>query len=428
MSEIFTIRGLAGERTLAGTVKVGGAKNAVLKAMAASVLFRDEAHLTNVPNIEDVHRLAELLTAMGAEVEYGEGSVRIWPKESMTTELPREISGKFRGSIVAIGPVLARFGKVTFPHPGGCLIGKRPIDLFLEGFEKMGATMRDTEKAYEFTAPPEGLHGAELFFDKVSVTATETFMMAAVLAKGTTTIKNAAMEPEIPLLAEYLNECGAHITGAGTSTITIEGGELLHGAGKTYETPPDRIEAGSFAILAALAARDVTIEDCEPAHMDAVLDALRRTGVSVEVGNRSVRITGDESTKLTAVDIKTHEYPGFVTDLQQPFTVLLTQAEGESVVFETIFESRLGYTEQLATMGANIKLWDAHRAEVKGPTPLKGRVLESPDLRAGLAFVIAAIVARGESKIHNVYNIDRGYEKIEERLRSIGVDIVRSDV
>ena len=322
------------------------------------------------------------------------------------------------------GPVLGRFGKVSFPHPGGCVIGERPIDIFLEGFKKMGASVRVRGDSY-IVETKGGLKAANIFLKNQSVTATETFMMAAVLARGETVIKNAALEPEVEDLANFLISGGAKISGIGTTTIKIKGGKVLSARGKIHTVLPDRIEAGSFLILGALAARSLEIKKCNPLHIESLIEMLRACGVAMSIGKTSIKVYGAKTKQIKAVNIKTHEYPGFPTDIQAPMTVLLTQAFGESLVFETIFEGRLNYTESLSGMGANIKIMDPHRIIINGPTKLHCKVLESPDLRAGLAFVIAAIVAKGSSVIHNVYNIDRGYERVEECLRDIGVDIMR---
>jgi UDP-N-acetylglucosamine 1-carboxyvinyltransferase len=333
-----------------------------------------------------------------------------------------------RASIILTGPVLARFGEVFFSHPGGCVIGPRPIDMFLDGFSKMGGEISMEGERHKISAKRGKLIGAEIFFRHTSVTATETLMLAAVLADGRTVLKNAAMEPEIKSIAEFLNSCGARIAGAGSTTIEIEGGGLLLSEGKIYETMPDRIEAGSFLILGALAADNIEISNCVPEHVEILTAYLRDSGVPVSAGKRSISITQNSKIKnaaLKTADIRTSPYPGFATDLQAPMTVYLTQVGGESRVHETIFDGRLNYTEDLKKMGGDITMWNPHQIIVKGPTPLKGSDLEGPDLRAGLAYVIAAIVAKGESTIHNVHYIDRGYEHIEQRLHSIGVDIRR---
>ncbi|MBI1999317.1 MAG: UDP-N-acetylglucosamine 1-carboxyvinyltransferase [Parcubacteria group bacterium] len=422
MSEHFVVQGLAAGRGLKGTIPVRGAKNAALKELAAGLLFRDEVRFTNMPVIEDVSRLIGLLRRMGVLIE-GRRTVRMRTPRRMTTELPPDEAERLRASVVLTGPILARWGSVTFPHPGGCLIGARPVDLFLEGFQKMGARIREKNGGYEITAPGGALKGANIFFRTQSVTGTETLMMAAVLARGTTVLENAALEPEIASLAAFLNACGADIRGAGTPTVTVKGGRLLSARGAVWRTPPDRIETGSFLILGALAGDDILITRCNPAECKAVIAVLERAGVPLETSRRTIRIR--RAKRYRAVDIKTHEYPGFPTDLQALMAVFLSQAEGEALVFETIFEGRLRYVDELVKMGASLNVCDPHRIIVRGPTRLAGAELESPDLRAGLAYLIAALVADGESVIHTVYNIDRGYERIEERLRKVGADIQR---
>ena len=427
-TDMFNIKGLEGKKTLKGEIEVGGAKNAALKMMAASLLFSDKLTLKNVPEIEDIQRIADLLSDMGVSVEkMGKNTYDIFVKNSVNTVLSPEIAKKIRSSVVVTGPLLAREGRVVFPHPGGCVIGARPIDFFLQSFEKMGATVYTKENEYVIEAKNGKLIGTTLFLPAPSVTVTETIMMASVLAQGTTVIKNAALEPEIAYMAEYLNMCGAKISGAGTPTITIKGGGLLRSKKKAYVTMSDRIEAGSFLILAALTAKDITVTKCDPIHLEAVTDVLSRCGVDIEIGKRTLRIKHNPKKKnvYRAVNIKTHEYPGFPTDLQAPMAVFLTQVKGESMVHETIFEGRLAYAESLEGMGADITPMDPHRMLVKGPTSLHARNLVSPDLRAGLAFVLAAIVAKGESVVHDIYNIDRGYEFVEKRLQKIGVDIQR---
>lgn len=427
INDTFHITGLGGKRVLKGEVKVNGAKNAALKAQAAAVLFGTPLTLANMPDIADVQKLNELLEAMGMVITETGKRKRVYDARHFTeSAFPAHIAKHIRASVVATGPVLARTGKVVFPHPGGCVIGARPIDFFLNGYKKMGATVREGKGAYTITAPKEGLHGAEMFFPKVSVTGTETFMMTATLAHGTTILKNAAMEPEIVSLGNFLKESGADIEGLGTPTITIKGrgGKLLRAKG-VYVVPGDRIEAGSFCILAALAGRDVSVSGFNTGELDALLFMLEDMGMRIEKGKRSVRLIAGEKTTLTSASFTTHEYPGFPTDLQAPMVTLLTQAKGEATVFETIFEGRLRYTDELKFMGADITLMDPHRALVRGPKALKGRRLESPDLRAGLAYVLAAIVASGTSVIGTVSNIDRGYERVEERLAALGVDIAR---
>jgi UDP-N-acetylglucosamine 1-carboxyvinyltransferase len=432
MAEILRVKGLAGKKTLSGVIEVSGAKNAVLQALAFSVLFKDEVTIKNVPEIEDVKRMTTLLSDLGAEVvSKNPRSYSIKFGKHIKSEISEEISKKLRASIVLTGPILARTGGVSFPHPGGCVIGARPIDLFVDGFTALGAHVNFKDGKYSIKAKDGKLHGAEIFMKNQSVTGTQTLMLAAVLAKGKTVIKNAALEPETKHLADFLNKCGAKIKGAGTSTIEIIGTGLLSAKGKAYVTPPDRIEAGSFIILGALAGNNLEIKNCDPSWVEALTENLISAGVKMNIGKDSIKFSGNgkvPNSDFKGLNIKTHEYPGFPTDVQAPMVVFLTQATGESFVFETIFEGRLNYAEDMRRMGADIKVWDPHRATVKGPTPLRGREVESPDIRAGLAFLLAAILAEGESVIHNVYYIDRGYENIEERLRNIGVEIKRESL
>ena len=405
-----------GGKYLEGEIEVGGSKNAALPAMAASLLFKNEAGFRNLPKIEDIFRMGELLE-----------------KLRETKEIDFEVAKKIRASILLVGPALARFGKITFPHPGGCVIGARPIDAFLDGWKAMGAVVKeippDSSKSinsipfYELSAP-SGLKGRDYTFRVPSVTGTEGLMMTAVLASGSTILRNAAMEPEIAHLAYFLNKNGADIKGAGTHTINIEGsgGALLEGK-YPFSAPPDRIEAGSFLILGALLAKELLIKNFAAEELTALTGALKEAGAEFNFDKNFISVK--RSPALKAVNVKTKEYPGFATDLQAPFCVLATQAKGASMIHETIFEGRLSYIEYLNKMGAKITLCDPYRAIVNGPTPLRAWTLESPDIRAGLAFILAALLAEGESKIGNIYQIDRGYEAIDSRLRAIGAEIRR---
>jgi UDP-N-acetylglucosamine 1-carboxyvinyltransferase len=416
----FIIRG---GNLLSGSIPVYGAKNHALKIFPASVLCKKPVFLENVPRIEDVLRTSELLESLGFGVERkGRRAYCVTPPSgALSTTLQRDIAECIRASILFVGPLLARMGSAQFPFPGGCVIGRRPVDLFLDGWKAMGATIRET--AGMFTVRAGALRGVDYTFRVVSHTATESLLMTAVLASGRTTLRNAAMEPEVCALAEFLNSCGARISGAGTPTIVIEGtsGRLLNGGNCTII--PDRLETGSFAILAALCGKRMRITGCVPRHIDTLLAHLRSAGVGIQEGKNWLQIS--RPAKLVSVPVRTREYPGFATDHQAPFTVLLTQAEGQALVFETVFEGRLSYIEELNRMGACITQCDLHRALVFGPRQLRGRSMESPDLRAGVAFVIAALIARGESRIGNVYQIDRGHELLDERLRALGADITR---
>lgn len=417
----FRIEGLSGDKTLTGEIPVYGAKNNILKLMAAACLIEGESSFTNVPNIADVESMARILEKLGAYVSRSERNMTVNAGGISGSVLDLVYAKSMRASIVLIGPLLARFGSVTFPHPGGDVIGERPIDLFISAFQKLGASFSENSDAYTLSAP-QGLSGGEIFFRVVSVTATETLMMAATLAKAPVTLKNCAMEPEIPALAEFLNSCGADISGAGTPTIVIKP-SALRSSGAPFPVIPDRIEAASFLALGALAGKEITVTGCEPAHLGAILNALENAGVPLSVSKNSITVSAPE--RLLPSRLRTHEYPGFATDAQTPMMVIATQAAGESVIVESIFDGRLAYTAELVKMGADIELLSVHRAKIKGPTPLSAANIDTPDIRAGLAFMLAAIIARGTSTVGNAGLIDRGYESIETRLKAVGVRIER---
>ncbi len=410
-----------GQKPLAGSIKVKGAKNAALKIFPVALMTDEPIRVVNVPDIEDCHRAQEMLIALGHKAEnLGAGQMEIQRQNKACVNLPAELVNKFRASIMFVGPLLATCGEVYFPHPGGCVIGAgtRPIDMFLDGFAKMGAKVETLENSYRLTV--KKLQGASIFFSKITVTGTESLMTTACLAQGETILENCAMEPEIPALAEFLNSLGAKIIGAGTSTIKIAGVEKLGGA--EYRIIPDRIEAGTFAILAATAnSGEIIIEDCEPGHLGALWALFDKIGIKYKLDKNSIKIF--PGAKILAADVVTHEYPGFATDLQSAYTVLMTQATGSSLIHETIYDRRLLFADMLTQMGANIIMADPHRIVVSGPTKLHGRKLMSPDLRAGMALVIAALVAKGTTEINNIYQIERGYEKLAERLKGLGADI-----
>lgn len=414
-----------GGRPLSGKITVSGAKNSALKIIPAAILSRQALKITNLPQIEDVERSFEVLENLGAIVTRKGNEAIVETANLNTTELNAKMADKFRGSIMFVGPMLARFKEVKFPHPGGCVIGAggRPIDLFLDGYRAFGADIEEESgKFYHIKA--KALHAANYFFPLISVTATESMMMTASIIPGTTILKNCAMEPEIEALASYLNNQGADIKGAGTPTMTITGKEEI-GAGE-FKVIPDRIETGSFAILAAAANADIEINNCNPEHIMTLLKIMEKIGVDLEIGPDWLKIRKG-ARPLLAHDIKTHEYPGFATDLQSPFVVLMTQAKGRALIHETIYDRRLLWTDMLSQMGASITMCDPHRVVIQGPTPLYGKRLMSPDLRAGIALVIAALIAEGKTEIDNIYQIDRGYEKLEERLRDLGADITRTE-
>jgi len=410
---------ITGGKKLKGTIRVNGAKNDALVIFAASLLATQPVTVDNIPDIEDIKKLFKLMEKLGCKIERtGTSKYKIKTTQLNSHLIDSDIAKKIRASILLTAPLLGRFGRVRFPHPGGCVIGERPIDQFLDGYKSMGAKIRIRGNLYEITA--SRLKGAEFVFNNITVTGTESLIMAATLAKGRTMLKNCACEPEVKSLAGFLNSCGAKIVGAGTPYITIYGVDKLKGG--VHRVISDRVEAGSFVILAVATNSDITIKNCEPGHLDALLSSLRKAGANFSVGKNSIEV---RPSRLNSINIKTHEYPGFPTDLQAPFCVLLTQSKGSGLVHETIYEGRLTWTEDLKRMGADIHIYDPHRIEIKGPTKLRGREAESPDIRAGMAYLIAALCAKGKSTINNVYQIDRGYEKIEERLRKIGADIRR---
>ena len=422
--EYLEIKGLNGKRSLTGRIQVNGAKNAVLKIIAAAFLFDKTLRVENVPSLKDVHWLLEILEHMGIDSEFADGHIVFNIHGNLSGELPFDLAKKLRSSVVLLGPVLARVGEVKMPFPGGDKIGLRPIDMFLDGLKQMGAKVEETSSHVYLKA--DGLKPTSYFFKRQSVTATESLMMAATLTEGVTTLKNCAMEPEIVYLANYLKVCGADIQGAGTSTIKIKGSHKLLKSDAPYVTPGDRIEAGSFLALGSVLGKDIVIEECNPGEMEAVIEFYKSTGLNMETGDNFIRIKENKpASDLKSRDFVTHEYPGFPTDVGAPTVVALTQMTGEAHIFESIFTDRFGYVQSLRLMGANIVQTDLRNIIIKGPSSLTGRELSSIDIRAGLAYIIAAATASGTSRIKSVYHIDRGYAQIEKRLSNLGLDIKR---
>lgn len=407
-----------GGKRLHGQIRVQGAKNEVLKVIAASIFFDEKIQITNVPEIADIFHLLEIIEDLGGQwVHKKEHVYAVETKNLKKTNLSKSLTSKLRAAIVLLGPLLARFGKASLPHPGGCAIGRRPIDIFIKGLQAMGTRVRYANETYYFQTAQ--LRSVKFVFPIISVTATETLLLAACLTPGQTVLINAAQEPEISALAAWLNSCGAKIKGAGTSKIIIEGVKKLKA--KDVEIIPDRIEAGSFVILAAATQSYLKITHCQPEHLSVFLEILKEMGLPMKIGQNWIEVF--PAGRLRAHHIVTHEYPGLATDLQPPMTVLLTQCQGQSLVRETIYEGRLFYVDMLNRMAANILMCDPSRILVTGPTPLRAKPLESPDLRAGIAMVIAALVARGTSEIANAYQIERGYENIINRLKKIGAHV-----
>jgi len=415
----FVIRG---GNPLVGTIRVGGAKNAALPAMAASILTEEPVILENIPDVRDIQTERSLLVSMGAEVElgYGRASHRttLCCRNLVNPEAAYELVKTMRASTLVLGPLVARMGRARVSLPGGCAIGARPIDLHIKGLETLGANI--TQEHGYIEASADRLRGGHITFDKITVTGTEDLMMAAALADGETLMENCAREPEVADLAALLNKMGARIEGAGTSTIRIQGVEKLHGA--RHRIIPDRIEAGTFVIAGALTGGDLIVANCDPRHLGALLEKLQECGVKVRSNGESVRVIADDA--LRAADVSTEEYPGFPTDMQAQYMTLATQAEGTSVVTENIFENRFMHAQELVRMGANIKV-EGSRAIVRGKTPLSSAAVQCSDLRASASLVIAALVADGETILDRVYHIDRGYERIEEKLRGVGAQIRR---
>src|SRR6267143_970115 len=416
----FVIRG---GNPLLGTVRISGAKNAALPAMAAALLTDETVILENIPDVRDIETERKLLVAMGAEVELGYGRAHHrttinCSRLSANPEVAYELVKTMRASSLVLGPLVARMGIARVSLPGGCAIGARPIDLHIKGLERLGATI--TQEHGYIEARAERLKGNNIVFDKITVTGTEDLMMAAALADGETVMENCAREPEVADLADLLNKMGAKITGAGTSTIRIQGVSKLHGA--KHRIIPDRIEAGTFLIAGALTGGDVKVSGCDPSHLTSLLQKLEEVGVRTNQTADSIRVMGDAPPK--AADINTEEYPGFPTDMQAQYMALATQAEGTSIVTENIFENRFMHAQELVRMGANIKI-EGRRAIVRGKAPLSAAAVLASDLRASASLVVAALVADGETIIDRVYHIDRGYEHIEEKLRSVGAQIRR---
>jgi UDP-N-acetylglucosamine 1-carboxyvinyltransferase len=419
----FVIRG---GNPLLGTIKVSGAKNSALPCMAAAILTEDEVILENIPQVHDIETERKLLVSMGAEVElgYGRAQHRTSIKCAVLSDpvAKYEIVKTMRASSLVLGPLIARTGMARVAMPGGCAIGGRPIDLHIKGLEAMGAKI--TQEHGYLEARTDRLKAAHIVFDKITVTGTEDLLMAAVLADGESLFENCAREPEVTDLAALLNAMGAKIEGAGTSTIKIKGVAKLHGA--RHRINPDRIEAGTFLIAGAITGGDLNVDGCNPAHLGALLSKLEACGVTLEVGKENVRVRSEarSGSKLQPTDITTEEYPGFPTDMQAQFMALLTQADGDSTVTENIFENRFMHVQELNRMGANISV-NGRTATVRGGAKLQSAAVMCSDLRASAALVLAALVADGESILDRVYHMDRGYERLEEKLRGVGAQIRR---
>lgn len=404
---------------LQGKVRISGAKNAALPILAASILSTEDVYLEDVPELKDVEIMCEVLRSLGVKVEKtGKNTLVINGRGLNNCVTDYNLMNKMRASFLVMGPLLARMGRTVNSLPGGCNIGSRPIDLHLKGFNLLGAKVTEDEAA--ISAVAEELQGTTIYLDFPSVGATENIMMAATLAKGETYIENAAMEPEIVDLSNFLRKMGAKVQGAGTSTIRIKGVEELKGA--RHQIIPDRIEAGTFMVAAAMTGGDVLVENVISSHMKPVIAKLIESGAEVIEDEESVRVIGGKD--LKPIKIKTLPYPGFPTDMQAQFMALMTKLKGENIVLETVFENRFMHANELVKMGANINCED-REAVIIGGTPLKGAKVKATDLRAGAALILAGLTAQGTTEIGDIFHIDRGYEDIEMKFRNLGANIER---
>jgi UDP-N-acetylglucosamine 1-carboxyvinyltransferase len=416
---------IKGEKALHGSVAISGAKNSALPVMAAALLTTETVSVHNIPKVRDLITMSKLLAFMGARVSITELPASDYEIEATTVSdavAPYELVKTMRASILTLGPLMARVGVARVSLPGGCAIGARPVDLHLAALEKMGAQITTSHGYIEARVPNNGrLKGAHIVFEKITVTGTENILMAATLAKGETILENCAREPEVTDLVLMLRKMGAQIEGDGTATLRVRGVEKLYGTDHTVI--PDRIEAGTFLVAGAITNGDLTVTNCAPEHLGAIIAKMQETGVRFdEVNKTTLRVRGAK--ELVGSDMTTEEYPGFATDMQAQYMALATQAEGTSIITETIFENRFLHASEMVRMGANISI-DGRRAVVRGPAQLSGTTVQASDLRASAGLVLAGLVASGETVIDRVYHIDRGYEGIVEKLRGVGADIER---
>jgi UDP-N-acetylglucosamine 1-carboxyvinyltransferase len=417
---------IKGGRKLSGSVTIGGSKNAVLPIIAASLLTKEKTKLKNVPHIEDVLKICELLNHLGVHTVLENNTLEIDPTNFKNPGHITKHVGKMRASMILAGPLLARFGSVEMNHPGGCVLGKRPLDTHIRGFEAFGAVHEADDDKFKLTVNGE-LKAPNLTLSEASVTGTENLVILAVATPGTTTLKNCAMEPHVQDMCKFLNEMGADIQGIGQSVLTINGGKPLKGV--EYSVVPDYLEAGTMLLAGAVTNSRIKVEKFNPADLDLFIHKMREVGVEIEVGEDWAEVI--QANDLKAIrNVKTAIHPGFPTDLLAPFSILLTQAEGASQIYETLFEGRFSYLFELEKMGAQVYLQNPHQALMIGPCKLKGAPVASCDIRAGAAVVLAALAADGESLVTNINYIDRGYQALDEKLKALGADIerVESDI
>lgn len=402
-----------------GSVRVSGSKNAALPIIAATLLTDEPVTLTNVPDIADIFTMRHILHFVGAETDFSENTLKIHAEGVANVEIEHELVSKLRGSSLLLGALLARNGEVRLAYPGGCVLGKRPMNAHLMALEALGAEVMNGSDILHLRA--DRLTGADFTMTEASVTATENAVITAVLAQGKSVIRLAACEPHVQDLCHFLNSMGAKIKGIGTHTLEIEGVKKLHGT--QYRITPDYLEAGTLVLASAITRGSVDVLNIDPHHLDVFWQKLRETGAHFELGKDMVRVL--PSRGLKAIRLQTAVFPSFPTDLQAPFATLLTQAEGESFIFETLFDGRLQYLYELEKMGGRFKILNAYQAQISGPVQLKGAPVNSCDIRAGAGVVLAALAAEGETEVGNIYYIDRGYERLDEKLRGLGAEIAR---
>ena len=412
---------IQGQNELHGTIEISGAKNAALPLIALSILSEKKVTITNIPDVADIKTLLKLLTNLGASYRFENNTATIDATTIEKTTATYDIVRTMRASILVLGPLLARFGHCEVSLPGGCAIGQRPIDLHLKALEQMGATIT-IDAGYVKASAPNGLNGTHIIFDKVTVTGTANIVMAAALANGETQIINAAREPEVVQLCEVLAQSGVSIEGIGTANLTVRGSGKKLLPLQDFSVIPDRIEAGTYLCAAAVTASTLTLQNANANHMEAVLAKLEEMGCSFEIDDNSITLLPAQN--LKPVRITTQEYPGFPTDMQAQFLALATQAEGVSVIEERLFENRFMHVSELQRMGADITL-NGNVATVTGKTELSGADVMATDLRASSALILAALVAKGETNVHRIYHLDRGYEKLEKKLSTVGAKVTR---
>lgn len=412
---------MGGNGPLSGRIRISGAKNAALPCLTACILSSEPVTLHNMPQVDDIQTMCTLLRELGMDVEREGDRITVDGGPISSHRTRYDLVKAMRASILALGPLLARLGQAEISMPGGCAIGARPVDLHIAALKNLGAEV--TLDHGDIDARAKRLHGAQVIFDKVTVTGTENIMMAATLAEGPTTIRNAAQEPEVVDLADLLRAMGAKIQGDGTSTILVEGVERLHSA--THHVIPDRIETGTYVCAAAITAGQLDIDHCNPKHLTRFLQQMQQTGLEFDVAEQTISVKPHRG--LAAIDVQTQPHPGFPTDMQAQYMAVMTQAQGRSLITESIFENRFMHAVEMKRMGADIRI-DGHTAIVSGPSRLSGAQVQATDLRASASLVLAGLIADGETQIHDIHHLDRGYDRLDEKLVSAGARIQRCEI